>query len=98
MNSFEKYLQARGLAKTTVRCYNDVALSLLAWLDGQNTDADNATSGDIMAYLNHLKQRSLTGISRRNHLIAVRHYMAWRVSVEARVDNPAQHIKLRGVK
>lgn len=98
MSSFETYLAGKGLSKATVKGYSFYMLDFLAWLDGQNTDADNATAGDIMAYLNYLKQRSLTNISRRNHLIAVRHYMAWRVSVEARQDNPAQHIKLHGIK
>ena len=98
MNSFEKYLAAKGLSSSTVKWYNMYALDFIAWLDGQNTDPDNTTAGDITAWLSHLKQRGLTNISRRNQLIAVRHYMAWRVNQEARQDNPAQHIKIRGIK
>ncbi len=96
--TFEQYLTGSGLSKSTVKWYNMYALDFIAWLDQQNTDADNATAGDITAWLNHLKKRGLTNISRRNQLIAVRQYMAWRVSVEGRKDNPAQHIKLRGIK
>ena len=74
------------------------ALDFIAWLDGQNTDIDNATSGDIMAYLNRLKQKGLANISRSNYLIAIRHFLDYRVQQQARKDNPAQHIKIHGIK
>lgn len=98
MSSFEQYLTSKGLSKSTVKWYNMYVLDFIAWLDQQNTDPDNATAGDITAWLNHLRQKGQANITRSSYLIAVRHYLYWRVSVEARADNPAQHIKLRGVK
>jgi site-specific recombinase XerD len=98
MNSYEKHLFAKGLAKSTVRCYNDAALSFMAWLDGQNTDIDNATSGDVTAFLAHLRQKGQENITRRNNLIAVRHFFDYRIAQEQRKDNPANHIKIRGIK
>lgn len=98
MNSFEKYLLSDGLSKGTAKWYNMYALDFIVWLDSQNTDTDNATAGDIMAYLNRLKQKGLANISRRNYLIAIRHFLNYRVAQQARKDNPAQHIKIRGVK
>lgn len=98
MNGFEQYLKAKGMSKSTVKWYNMYALDLLAWLDQQNADADNATTGDITGYLGHLKQRGQANVTRRNTLVAVRHFFDWRVQQEARNDNPAQHIKIRGVK
>jgi len=97
-NSYEKYLLAKGLATSTVRCYNDAAMSFMAWLDGQNTDIDNATAGDVTAFLNHLKQKGQENITRRNNLIAIRHFFNYRVQQEHRKDNPVSHIKLRGIK
>jgi site-specific recombinase XerD len=98
MNCFEQYLTGKGLSKSTVKWYNRYALDFITWLDQQNTDPDNATAGDIAAWLNHLKQKGQANITRSSYLIAVRHYLYWRVSVDARADNPAQHIKLRGIK
>jgi len=74
------------------------ALDFIAWLDGQNTDPDNATAGDITGYLSHLKQKGQANVSRKNNLIAVKHFLDYRVQHEARQDNPAQHIKIRGIK
>lgn len=98
MNSFERYLSEKRLAKTTIKWYNICALEFITWLDRDNTDPDNTTAGDITGYLSHLKQRGLANISRRNQLIAIRHYLSWRVEQGARQDNPAQHIKIRGIK
>ncbi len=96
--SFEQYLTGKGLSKSTVKWYNRYALDFIAWLDRQNTDPDNATAGDIIAWLSHLKQKGQANITRSSYLIAVRHFLYWRVGQEARADNPARHIKIRGVK
>ena len=98
MNSFEKYLTANGLSRSTVKWYNRYTLDFIAWLDKQNTDPDNATAGDITGYLSHLKQKGQANITRRNNLVAIRHFLDWRVQQEKRNDNPAQHIKIRGIK
>jgi site-specific recombinase XerD len=98
MNGFERYLTGRDLSGNTIKWYNMYALDFIAWLDTQNTDADNATAGDITAWLNHLKQKGQANITRRNNLIAIRHFFDYRVRQGARQDNPARHIKLRGIK
>jgi site-specific recombinase XerD len=36
--------------------------------------------------------------TRRIHLLVLRKFFAWRVSVGARADNPAEHLKMRGVE
>lgn len=97
-NSFEKYLAGKEMSGSTIKHYHMYALDFIAWLDSENTDADNATAGDITAYLNKLKQKGQANITRRNNLIAIRHFLAWRVQQGAREDNPAQHIKIRGIK
>ena len=98
MSSFEKYLTAKGHSKSTVKAYSYYLLDFITWLNVQNTEADNATAGDLTAYLSHLKQKGQANISRRNNLIAIRHFFDYKVQQGARRDNPAQHIKIRGIK
>lgn len=98
MSGFEQYLISKDLSGNTAKWYNRYTLDFIAWLDTQNTDADNATAGDITAYLNKLKQQGQANITRRNNLIAIRHFLNWRIGQGARQDNPAQHIKIRGIK
>jgi site-specific recombinase XerD len=97
MNTFKRHLTGKGLSNSTVQWYNRYVLDFLSWLDSQNTDADNANSADLAAYLGYLKQRGLA-TSRRVHLIAIKHYYSWQITEGKREDNPAAHIKLRGTK
>ena len=96
MSSFEKYLESKGLSKATVKAYYRLAIEFLAWLDGQNTEAENVTSGDIMAYQHHLQKKGQANITRNLQLMVLRHFFDWQVSCGARQDNPAQHLKIRG--
>ncbi len=98
MAGFEHYLIAKDLSKVTIKCYGMYAMDFITWLDMQNTDADHATGGDVTGYLSHLKQKGQANITRSNNLIAIRHFFNYRVHCEARQDNPAQHIKIRGIK
>lgn len=98
MGSYEHHLIGKGLSSSTAKWYNRYVLDFISWLDKDNTDPDHVGAGDITAYLHKLKQQGQANITRRNHLIAVRHYLDWRVGQGAREDNPAKHIKIRGVK
>lgn len=98
MSGFEQYLTGKDLSGSTIKWYNMNALDFIAWLDKENTDIDHATAGDITSYLNVLKKKGQANITRRNSLISIRHFLNWRISRGARQDNPAQHIKIRGIK
>ena len=96
MKGFKHYLTGKALSDSTVKWYNMNVLDFIAWLDKDNTDIDNATAGDITAYLNYLKKKGQANITRRNSLISIRHFLDWRVKNGVRPDTPALHINICG--
>lgn len=96
--NFKDYLESKDLSNSTIQWYGRYVLDYITWLDKENTDPDMATAGDITGYLHYLKQKGQATVTRNGHLIAIRHYMDYRVQQGARKDNPAKHIKLRGIK
>lgn len=98
MNSFEKYLQSKGLSKSTVKCYNTEALEFIVWCDMQNLEPENCTATETTGYLRHLQDRGQHNKTRNLNLNILRHFFDWQVQNERREDNPARHIKIRGAK
>jgi len=96
--TYEHYLTGKGLSRSTVKWYGMYAMDFISWLDRENTDPDEATATDVTGYLQRLKEKGQANITRRNSLIAIRHFFAYRVQCEARETNPAEHIKIRGIK
>jgi site-specific recombinase XerD len=96
--NLEDYLYSKGLSKSTVKHYHKHTLDFLAWLDGGNTEAEQATAGDVTAYLNHLKNKGQGNVTRSIHLNVLKHFFDYQVSIQQRVNNPARHLKIRGSK
>lgn len=94
--TFEQYLQAKGLSKATCKAYNFYLLDYLAWLDKEGLTTEVVTSRDLTSWLHDLQRRGQANITRRNYLIAVRHYYDWQMQRGIREDNPAALIQLRG--
>ncbi len=55
--NLENYLYSKGLSKSTVKHYHKHTLDFLAWLDGENTEAEQAGAGEVTAWLNLLKKK-----------------------------------------
>lgn len=64
----------------------------------QNIESENASSTDIMSYLQHLQRKGQQNKTRNINLNAVKHYYNYLLSIEIRIDNPARQIKIRGAK
>lgn len=98
MGTFVDHLEGLELSRTTIGLYNRYQMEFLVFLDQDGTDIDNATGKEVAAYLGRLQQRGLTALTRGIHLLVIRHFFTWRVSVGAREDNPAEHLKMRGAQ
>lgn len=98
MGTFVEHLQSLELSRETIGLYQRYQMEFLVFLDQDGTDIDNATGKEVAAYLGRLQQRGLTAITRGIHLLVIRHFFTWRVSVGAREDNPAEHLKMRGAQ
>lgn len=97
-SSIEKYLQSKGLSKATIKCYHTEILEFIVWCDMQNVEAENTTSTDITGYLKHLQNKGQQNKTRNVNLNILKHYFNYQISIEAREDNPARQIKIRGTK
>lgn len=96
MGTFVDHLEGLGLSRDTIGLYRRYQMEFMVFLDREGTDIDQVTGKDVAAYLRHLQRRELTAITRGIHLLVLRHFFTWRVSVGAREDNPAEHLKMRG--
>lgn len=95
---FADHLESEGLSKASVNLYGRYLSEFMVFMDQDGTDVDEATGATVAAYLQRLQRRELTNGTRRIHLLVLRKFFAWRVSVGARTDNPAEHLKMRGVQ
>jgi len=96
MQTFETYLQGKGLTSATIYRYKRFITVFKAWYG--NDEVINCQKKDILNYLNYLNNRNLQAISRNNTLIALRHYFDSLMHNGMIASNPTALIKLRGVK
>jgi integrase/recombinase XerD len=97
-NTFKKYLEAKDLSKSTITHYNSYLMDFLAWLDIDNTEAENATAKEVTAYLNHLKKKGQDNTTRNIRLNVIRQFFNYQIQQGQRENNPIQHLKIRGAK
>lgn len=98
MSSFKAYLQQQGKSRGTVQHYHRYLLDFLAWLDRDNTEAENATAKEVLCYLHHLQTKGQGNSTRGIRLGVLKHFFTWQVEQNQRVDNPIQHLEIRGSK
>jgi integrase/recombinase XerD len=98
MNSFKQYLQSQGKSKSTVTHYNSYALDFLSWLDKDNTEPEQATAKEVMAYMNILQNRGYEAVTRNIRLNVIKHFFNYQIELGHKTENPIQHLKIRGSK
>src|SRR5215204_776684 len=98
MTTVERYLQRKGLSKSTIKAYHTEILNFITWCDMQNVEAENTTATDVTGYLKHLQNKGQQNKTRNINLNILKHYYNYLISTEVREDNPARTIKIRGVK
>ena len=98
MDDFINYLQRRGFSpstqKSTLRTVNHFFGTSS---HGQAEDL-NTTPKDILNYLERLKKEGKQGTTRNLYLRAVRYYFAFLLDSGQIASNPANFIKIRGLK
>ena len=96
--TFETYLQAEGKSKSTIQCYYTHAIYFISWLDKDQTEVENTTAKEVLAYLSHLQKQGESNATRNLKLNAIKHFFNYQVRHGHRSDNPVQHLKLKGIK
>ncbi len=97
-NTLEKYLYKQGLANSSVKGYYKIILDFIAWSDGQNIETENTLPTDITAYIHHLRKKKLANATLNMRVKVLQLFFEYQIEQGQRSDNPAKHIKIRGVK
>ncbi|MFN0082457.1 MAG: phage integrase N-terminal SAM-like domain-containing protein [Ferruginibacter sp.] len=90
------YLQSKGYSKSTIKCYHTEMLEFIVWCDKENIESENTTGTEVTGYLKHLQNKGQNNKTRNVNLNILKHYFNYLISIEAREDNPARQIKIRG--
>jgi site-specific recombinase XerD len=98
MATFVEHMEGEGLSKASINLYGRYLTEFMVFMDQDGTDIDEANGKHVAGYLQRLQRRELTNATRRIHLLVLKKFFAWRMSVGARADNPAEHLKMRGVE
>jgi site-specific recombinase XerD len=90
---FKQYLEAKNLAKRTITYYEKGVGYFFNYL---KKDDIQVTKPDILKYLEHLKNKGVQNITRKNNLIALNHYFTFLCEEEQVIKNPCWNLKIRG--
>jgi len=96
LNSFKQYLQAQGKSKSTIEAYLRYVLEFISFLDGDNTEAENVTTKEVMRFLNVLQNKGIENKTRAMRLGAINHFYDYQLELEHIAEHPSKHIKIRG--
>ena len=92
-NDFIKYLESKGLAKRTITYY----LKGVGYFFTHTKKEDiQVTKPDVLKYLEYLKNKGVENVTRKNNLIALKHYFAFLCEEEQTTQNPCWLLKIRG--
>lgn len=98
MSTLEEYFYKKGLSNSSVKSYYSYVLDFIAWLDKQGIEAENTINTDITAYLSYLRKKGLASVTLNLRLKVLKYFFDYQIEHEQRNNNPAKHIKIRGVK
>lgn len=98
MSSFKQHLESQGKTKSTIKHYNSYILDFISWLDADNTEVENVTAKEVLAYLSYLQKKGQENKTRNIRLNVIKQYINWQIEQGHRDDNPVSHLKIRGSK
>jgi site-specific recombinase XerD len=90
---FTAYLERKGLAPKTQEYYLSLLQLFFTWAE---KEAIQITKPDVLRYLEHLKNKGLQSVTRKNHLFALNHYFTCLYKSEQIAENPCLLLKIRG--
>lgn len=94
VDGFRFWLEAKGLAKTTIKNYIGTVKVWENWCSGMETDYRQAGRDDMTAWLGRLAETQLQSTVRLR-LLGLRVFYDYLLDEELVDDNPARKIKLR---
>ena len=93
MKDFTAYLESKELAKRTIEYYTKNVGYFFNYIKKEDIQI---TKPDILKYLEHLKNKGVENITRKNNLISLKHYFNFLYETEQIIKNPCWQLKIRG--
>ena len=98
MNSFEVYLQQKGMVQATIARHYREAQRYTDWLAANKHTTQSATKKELLGYLSHLKtSRHLSNATRGQVLAMLKNFYAY-LSHTSGLNNIAHFVRIRGAQ
>jgi integrase/recombinase XerD len=98
MKTIETYLQSTGKSKSTIAHYKKYIFDFIVYLDMDGTEPENATTKEVLAFLDKLQKQGQCNKTRSIRLIAINHYFDWLLLSEIITEHPSKKLKIQGTK
>ncbi|PIQ50224.1 MAG: hypothetical protein COW03_01020 [Cytophagales bacterium CG12_big_fil_rev_8_21_14_0_65_40_12] len=96
--SFETYLKQQGFTKSSIKTRLAVIGCYLKWLEKQGLQAEEVTYNDLLIYIKHSQRKGVSQRTVQSYLGTIKHYYDHLIREGKTTVNPAEDIKIKGVK
>tara|TARA_R100000005_G_C5000027_1_gene206828 strand:- start:726 stop:1610 length:885 start_codon:yes stop_codon:yes gene_type:complete len=96
--SFETYLKQQGFTKSSIKTRLAVIGCYLEWLEKQGLEAEEVTYNDLLSYIKHSQRKGVSQRTVQSYLGTIKHYYDHLIREGKTTANPAEDIKIKGVK
>lgn len=99
LTKFNEYLQIKGYSKASAESSVRVVRFFAEWTVTQNIyDLTEVSYSDVLSFVQHLNERNVGKKTQVTYIKHLNHYYNFLRSEEGVKDNPASHIRIKGVK
>ena len=95
---FKQYLEQKGQTKRTVENRLVIYGQYAEWLEKERLEAQEVTYNDLLVYIKHCRQKGITQRTIQSYIGTIKHYYAHLIREGEINYNPAEDIKVQGVK
>lgn len=98
MNDFKRYLDTLGYSPNTIASETKTITRFQQWLKVEDIPEGQIRYPDVLAYIDHNKERGIAQRSIEIMICAIKHYLNFLVDDGALVANPIAALTIKGVK
>lgn len=96
LQAFQNYLRAEGQRLHTVNGNTNMAGQFLDWLKEEEINYLEVSYTDLLAYIDHHKERGNTKSTINGKLQSIKHFYNWLQQTEKVTHNPAEELRIKG--
>lgn len=96
MDDYTTYLVKNGYSKTTITHYRKRLLAFTKWLKKQQAEATQVDYKMCLRYIKHLQRKGIQIPTINNHIISIRNYFNYQITINERSENPLEEVSVKG--